>query len=219
MVVEGLSSALKKSLHFSPSIIFDNETFTEKEKNAIEVIIVKRRYHSIKHLESGVFFKDSITYHASFLISAGFPIDGSFKVRVQPSSDGYKIDVEMPKPKVVSVEMVDFNTVQERKSLVGMFSNTGISQVQKDLLLLSLKENASDIAVKEGLLDEVDEKTKQIVDSAIKVIETVVGGSCQTLALEYHQSGGNPKPQPSVSAENNPKPQVPATASAKKRGK
>jgi hypothetical protein len=144
-----LSAALEEKLHARPAVTLRNYVVVEEKKPIAELALVSRMTDVERRLESVLLrSKAELDLRASFNVKAGFDLrTARFAVVLDPGLKQAKLD--LPAPKVLSVEMVRYEVLKDR----GGWWNR-ISESERELAMRSMLADAKLEAIRAGILKD-----------------------------------------------------------------
>ena len=148
-VARMLSDALLEKLHARPAIYLHNYVVVEEKKPIAELALVSRMTDVEHRIESvRLNSKAELSLRAAFDVKAGFDFrTARYEVVLDPGLTWARLD--LPSPKVLSVEMTHYEVIVDRS---GWWNR--ISESEKELAMRDLQADAKLEAIRAGILND-----------------------------------------------------------------
>jgi hypothetical protein len=161
-----LSEAFREKLGLSPAIRIQDWVVVEERKPIAELALVSRDT-DIEHRVKSVLMhsKAELALRAAFRVKAGFDFRAAeFSLRLDP--DLKQAGLDLPAPRVLSVEMVRYDVLTDRS---GWWNR--ISEDQKALAMRDMQARAKLEAIRAGILGDC----RQRLDAELAQVSSRTG--------------------------------------------
>lgn len=151
-VGRNLSEALEERLHARPAVYLRKYVVVEEKKPIAELALVSRQTDVEHHIRKVLLGSTAeLGLRAAFNVKAGFDLRAArFSVTLDPGLK--KARLELPRPKVLSMEMVHYEVLADRS---GWWNR--IDEPEKELAMRDMQADAKLEAIKSGILNDCRE--------------------------------------------------------------
>ncbi len=170
-----LSQSVGAALHATPTVYVQKRVVVQEKKAIAELALVSRQTAVDHRMQSERFFsKAGLQMHGSFAVKAGFDLRSrDFSLHFDPEAQ--KARLELPRPRVLSLEMTDFTIVEDRS---GWWNR--ISEFDREIALRQMKADAKLEAIRAGILEECKRE-----------LEKALAGVSRETGVQFEFSYGN----------------------------
>jgi uncharacterized protein DUF4230 len=149
VIGRALSHALEEKLRARPTIYMNTYVVVEEKKPIAELALVSRLTDVDHRIESVLFrSKAELALRAVYNVKAGFDLrTARFAAILDPNLK--KARLELPPPKVLSLEMVRYEVIKDRS---GWWNR--ISESERELAMQRMQADAKLEAIRAGILQE-----------------------------------------------------------------
>lgn len=149
VIGRALAQALEEKLRARPTIYMNTYVVVEEKKPIAELALVSRLTDVDHRIESVLFrSKAELALRAVYNVKAGFDLrTARFAVILDPNLK--KARLELPPPKVLSMEMVRYEVIRDRS---GWWNR--ISESERELAMQRMQADAKLEAIRAGILQD-----------------------------------------------------------------
>ena len=146
-LAEGLSAAVGDKLHAKPRVYIRQTVVVEEKRPIAELALVARATDVERRMESDLLFsKARLSLRATFNVKAGFDLRSpQFLVRLDPERKRARL--QLPAPRVLSLEMTDYQVLEDKGGWWNHFS-----EVERETAFRQLQAQAKLEAIRAGIL-------------------------------------------------------------------
>ncbi|MEO6096708.1 MAG: DUF4230 domain-containing protein [Fibrobacteria bacterium] len=174
-----LSAALEETFHARPSVTIRKYVVVEEKKPIAELALVSRQTDVERRIETvRLKSKAELSLRAVFNVKAGFDLRAArFSLDLDP--DLKHAALELPRPKVLSMEMVSYEVLADRS---GWWNR--ISEAERELAMRDMLADAKLEAIRAGILKDC----RQRMDEELAGISKRTGVA---IRVRYRMSGNS----------------------------
>ena len=175
-----LSAALEEKLHARPTVYLSRHVVVEEKRPIAELALVKRVTEVEHRMESELFYSQAkLVLRAAYDVKAGFNL-GSPQFTVHLDSGLKKARLQLPMPRVLSLEMTRYEVLEDRNGWWNRISNT-----DREMALRQMQAEAKLEAIRAGILKDC----KMEIEKELVSVSQRVG-----MELEYRYSNEDSVP-------------------------
>ncbi len=144
-----LSQSVGAALHATPTVYVHKRVVVQEKRAIAELALVSRQTAVDHRMQSEKFFsKAGLQMHGSFAVKAGFDLRSQdFALHFDPEKQIARL--ELPRPRILSLEMTEFTVVEDRS---GWWNR--VSELDREMALRQMKADAKLEAIEAGILEE-----------------------------------------------------------------
>jgi hypothetical protein len=176
-----LSAALEETFHARPSVTIRKYVVVEEKKPIAELALVSRQTDVEHRIESvRLKSKAELSLRAVFNVKAGFDLRAArFSLDLDP--DLKRAALELPRPKVLSMDMVRYDVLADRS---GWWNR--ISEAERELAMRDMLADAKLEAIRAGILQDC----RQRMEEELAVISKRTGVAIRVRYAIGGEAGG-----------------------------
>ena len=165
-----IADGVARRLQFRPEVRIDRETVLEGEAPVLELVTVRREFaHEYAWEHQWLGSTKRLRLRGMFAAKAGYDLNENFYFQID--SDDLQVEVGLPEPRVLGVEMMAYRA-EEEEGFWNKLSTEEREQAVNELLSSARATAANDASLLRDARRMLDEQIGQVVTEAGGVVRS-----------------------------------------------
>jgi len=178
-VADQVRGAFGEIAHLQPRILVHDRVLFEQTNSMLELAVVSRETHVEREIEHAWLGSTKrIRLRGEYKVRAGFDLTKPFRVKI----DGRHVDVEVPPPRILSVDQVSVEVADYNNGLWNKFDPKQVVEDESELPLLA-RRKASEAGLQKEAMERFTQELRAKLGPRFEVDVRTSGSAAETIVV------------------------------------